>query len=107
EAAMAQGISARREYWVAWGFAGLVAALAGTVLSAGSVALHPGVGLGALAAFPAMILGGLDSPVCAVVGGLNIGLVQQLTTLYGPESLAWYGTGFELIAPYVVMVAIM
>ena len=41
EAAMAQGISARLVYRVSWGIAGLVAALAGAVLSAGSTALSP------------------------------------------------------------------
>src|SRR3546814_298043 len=107
EAAMAQGISARRVYRVSWAIAGLVAALAGAALSAGSVALHPGVGLIALVAFPAMILGGLDSPLGAVVGGIIIGLVQQLTSLYGPEYLEWFGNGFELVSPYLVMIVIL
>jgi branched-chain amino acid transport system permease protein len=107
EAAMAQGISARRIYRVSWGIAGLVAALAGAALSAGSVALHPNVGLIALVAFPAMILGGLDSPLGAVVGGIIIGLVQQLTSLYGPEYLEWFGNGFELVSPYLVMIIIL
>jgi branched-chain amino acid transport system permease protein len=107
EAALAQGISARKIYRVSWGIAGLVAALAGAALSAGSVALHPGVGLIALVAFPAMILGGLDSPLGAVVGGIIIGVVQQLTALYGPEYLEWFGGGFELVSPYLVMVIIL
>ena len=107
EAAMAQGISARRIYRVSWGIAGLVAALAGAALSAGSVGLTPGVGLIALVAFPAMILGGLDSPLGAVVGGIIIGLVQQLTSLYGPEYLEWFGHGFELVSPYLVMIVIL
>jgi branched-chain amino acid transport system permease protein len=107
EAAMAQGISARRIYRVSWGIAGLVAALAGAALSAGSVALHPNVGLIALVAFPAMILGGLDSPLGAVVGGVIIGVVQQLTSLYGPEYLEWFGNGFELVSPYLVMIIIL
>lgn len=107
EAALAQGISARKIYRVSWGIAGLVAALAGAALSAGSVALHPGVGLIALVAFPAMILGGLDSPLGAVVGGVIIGLVQQLTSLYGPEYLEWFGSGFELVSPYLVMILIL
>src|SRR3546814_6466974 len=88
-------MSSGRVYRVSWAMAGRVAALAGAALSAGSVALHPGVGLIALVAFPAMILGGLDSPLGAVVGGIIIGLVQQLTSLYGPEYLEWFGNGFE------------
>jgi branched-chain amino acid transport system permease protein len=107
EAAMAQGISARRIYRVSWGIAGLVAALAGAALSSGSVGLTPGVGLIALVAFPAMILGGLDSPLGAVIGGIIIGLVQQLTSLYGPEYLEWFGNGFELVSPYLVMIVIL
>ena len=107
EAALAQGISARKIYRVSWGIAGLVAALAGASLAAGSVALHPGLGLIALVAFPAMILGGLDSPLGAVVGGIIIGLVQQLTALYGPEYFEWLGSGFELVSPYLVMVVIL
>jgi branched-chain amino acid transport system permease protein len=107
EAAMAQGISARRVYRVSWAIAGLVAALAGAALAAGSVALHPGVGLIALVAFPAMILGGMDSPLGAVIGGIVIGLVQQLTSLYGPEHLEWFGDGFELVSPYLVMILIL
>ncbi len=65
------------------------------------------MGLIALVAFPAMILGGLDSPLGAVVGGVIIGLVQQLTALYGPEYLAWFGHGFELVSPYLVMIIIL
>jgi branched-chain amino acid transport system permease protein len=107
EAAMAQGISARRIYRVSWGIAGLVAALAGAALSSGPAGLHPSVGLIALVAFPAMILGGLDSPLGAVVGGVIIGVVQQLTALYGPEHLEWFGNGFELVSPYFVMIVIL
>ncbi len=107
EAAMAQGISARRIYRVSWGIAGLVAALAGAALSSGPAGLHPSVGLIALVAFPAMILGGLDSPLGAVVGGVIIGVVQQLTALYGPEYLEWFGHGFELVSPYFVMIIIL
>ncbi|MDP1819582.1 MAG: branched-chain amino acid ABC transporter permease [Acidimicrobiales bacterium] len=107
EAAMAQGISARVVYRVSWGIAGLVAALAGAVLSAGSAALGPTVGLIALVAFPAMILGGLDSPLGAVVGGVIIGIVQQMTALLAPEYLEWAGQGFELVSPYLVMIVIL
>jgi branched-chain amino acid transport system permease protein len=107
EAAMAQGISVRRVRQISWGIAGLVAALAGATLSAGSAALQPSVGLIALVAFPAMILGGLDSPLGAVVGGLIIGLVQQMTALYGPEYLEWAGNSFELVTPYLVMIVIL
>ena len=107
EAALAQGISARRVYRVSWGIAGLVAALAGAALASGSAALDPSIGQIALVAFPAMILGGLDSPLGAVVGGIIIGVVQQLTALLAPEYLEWLGTSVELVAPYFVMVLIL
>jgi branched-chain amino acid transport system permease protein len=107
EAALAQGISARSVYRVAWGIAGLVAALAGTTFATGAGQLQPGLGLLALSAFPAMILGGMDSPLGAVIGGLVIGLVQQLTQLLAPEYLEWAGRSPELVVPYVVMVIIL
>jgi branched-chain amino acid transport system permease protein len=107
EAAMAQGISARRVYRAAWGIAGLVAALAGTTFATGAGQLQPGLGLLALSAFPAMILGGMDSPLGAVIGGLVIGVVQQLTQLLAPEYMEWAGRSPELVVPYVVMVIIL
>src|ERR687896_481594 len=63
EAALAQGISARRVFAISWGIAGIVAALAGVTLASGAAAVNPTISFIALAAFPAMILGGLDSPV--------------------------------------------
>jgi branched-chain amino acid transport system permease protein len=107
EAAQAQGIGARAVYRVTWGIAGLVAALAGVNFATGEGQVQPGIGLLALAAFPAMILGGLDSPLGAVIGGIIIGLVQQLTQLFGPEYLEFLGRSPELIAPYIVMLIIL
>ena len=107
EAALAQGISARTVYRVAWGIAGLVAALAGTTFATGTGALRPSLGLLALAAFPAMILGGMDSPLGAVVGGLIIGLVQQMTELLAADYLEFAGRNPEIVVPYVVMIIIL
>ena len=107
EAALAQGISARRVVAASWGIAGLVAALAGVTLAAGSAALNPGVDVIALRAFPAMILGGLDSPAGAVVGGVIIGVTQVLTAGYQPENASWLGPGFHNVMPYVVMIVIL
>ncbi len=107
EAALAQGISAGRVYRASWAFAGMVAALAGATLAAGSAALHPALGLIALVAFPAMILGGLDSPGGAVIGGLVIGIVQQLTALYQPVYVPWLGGNFNQVMPYIVMILIL
>jgi branched-chain amino acid transport system permease protein len=107
EAAMAQGIPARRVYRVSWAIAGLVAALAGATLASGATQLSPGTGSIALIAFPAIILGGLDSPLGAVVGGVIIGLVQQFTALLSPEYFDWVGDSFERVSPYLVMIVIL
>lgn len=107
EAAMAQGIPARRVHRVAWAIAGLVAALAGATLAAGASQLSPATGAIALIAFPAIILGGLDSPLGAVVGGVIIGLVQQFTALLAPEYFDWVGESFERVSPYLVMIVIL
>ncbi|HEV3494869.1 MAG TPA: branched-chain amino acid ABC transporter permease, partial [Actinomycetes bacterium] len=107
EAAMAQGIPARRVSRTAWAIAGLVAALAGTTLAAGAGQLSPATGSLALIAFPAIILGGLDSPLGAVVGGVIIGLVQQFTALLAPEYFDWVGESFERVSPYLVMIVIL
>jgi branched-chain amino acid transport system permease protein len=107
EAAMAQGIPARRVHRVAWAIAGMVAALAGATLAAGAGQLSPATGALALVAFPAIILGGLDSPLGAVVGGVIIGLVQQFTALLAPEYFDWVGDSFERVSPYLVMIVIL
>jgi branched-chain amino acid transport system permease protein len=107
EAAMAQGIPARRVHRVAWAIAGMVAALAGATLAAGAGQLSPATGALALVAFPAIILGGLDSPLGAVVGGIIIGLVQQFTALLAPEYFDWVGDSFERVSPYLVMIVIL
>ncbi|HYZ98968.1 MAG TPA: branched-chain amino acid ABC transporter permease [Acidimicrobiales bacterium] len=107
EVAMAQGIPARRVHRVAWAIAGVVAALAGVTLAAGSGQLSPATGSLALVAFPAIILGGLDSPLGAVIGGIIIGLVQQFTALLAPEYFDWVGESFELVSPYLVMIIIL
>jgi branched-chain amino acid transport system permease protein len=108
EAALAQGISARRVNATSWAIAGAVAALAGVTAAAGPGQLRPGLGTLALFAFPAMILGGLDSAAGAVVGGLIIGLAQNWTAGYQDDlHLGWLGNGFNLVMPYVVMVVIL
>lgn len=107
EAALAQGISARRVFAISWGIAGAVAALAGVTLAAGSIQVRPTLGLVALIAFPAMILGGLDSPGGAVLGGIIIGVTQTLTAGYQARYFPWAGDGFNSVMPYVVMVLIL
>jgi branched-chain amino acid transport system permease protein len=107
EAAIAQGISARRVFALSWAIAGAVATLSGVMLASGSRTVEPGLGNIALAAFPAIILGGLDSPLGAVIGGVVIGLTQQWTAGYLVQELSWLGQNFESVMPYLVMVLIL
>jgi branched-chain amino acid transport system permease protein len=107
EAALAQGISARRVYAVSWAISAGLAALAGVTLASGAAALTPTIGAIALLAFPAMIVGGLDSPGGAVLGGLIIGLTQALTAGYQDDIAPWLGENFAAVMPYVVMIVIL
>jgi branched-chain amino acid transport system permease protein len=107
EAAVAQGISARRVFAVSWAIAGGVATLAGVMLASGPANVQPATEFIALLAFPAIILGGLDSPGGAVVGGVLIGVVQDLTSGYAPRYATFLGAGFGSVAPYAVMVLIL
>jgi branched-chain amino acid transport system permease protein len=109
EAALAQGMSAKRVWAVSWAIAGAVAALAGVTIAAGPGGLNPQVQFIALLAFPAIILGGLDSPGGAVIGGVIIGVVQVLTAAYQPryDWLSWMGEGVQSVTPYIVMLLIL
>lgn len=107
EAALAQGMSAKRVWAASWGIAGAVAALAGVVIASGPGNLTPAVQFVALLAFPAIILGGLDSPGGAVVGGIIIGVAQTLTAGYQQDYAPWLGLGFQSVMPYVVMLLIL
>jgi branched-chain amino acid transport system permease protein len=107
EAALAQGISARRVFAVSWAISAGLAALAGVTLASGPAALSPTIGAIALVAFPAMIVGGMDSPVGAVVGGMIIGVTQALTAGYQEDVAPWLGQNFGAVMPYVVMILIL
>lgn len=107
EAAIANGISARRVFALSWAIAGAVGTLAGVMMSAGAPGVRPDIQFIALLAFPAIILGGLDSPGGAVLGGIIMGLTQTLTAGYQPQYAEWLGDGFSHVMPYVVMVLIL
>jgi branched-chain amino acid transport system permease protein len=107
EAALAQGISARRVYAVSWAIAAALAALAGVAMAAGPGGLSPSIGFIALAAFPAMIVGGMDSPAGAVLGGLIIGLAEALTRGYQDQLFFWAGDNVSVIVPYLLMIVIL
>ena len=107
EAALAQGISARKVFALSWAIAGALAALAGVTLAAGSAGVQPAIGTIALLAFPAMIVGGMDSPFGAILGGLIIGVTQALVAGYQDDVAPWLGDGFQSVAPFLVMVLIL
>lgn len=110
EAALAQGMSAKRVFASSWAIAGAVAALAGVTIAAGPANLNPGVQFLALLAFPAIILGGLDSPGGAIVGGVIIGITQTLTAGYQRDYLGFlgdFGNNFQSVMPFVVMVLVL
>lgn len=107
EAALAQGISARRVYTASWAIASALGALAGVTMAAGPGGLSPEISFIALAAFPAMIVGGLDSPVGAVLAGLLIGVTEALTRGVQDTYLTWAGNDVAGIVPYLVMIIVL
>ena len=107
EAALAQGISARRIFAVSWAIAAGIAAIAGVMLASGGRGLDPTLSIVALVAFPAIILGGLDSPGGAVIGGVVMGVVETLTAGYSEELPEWLGHNFNRVTPYIVLIAIL
>jgi branched-chain amino acid transport system permease protein len=107
EAALAQGISARRIFALSWAVAAAIAGLAGVLLSSGGRGVDPSLGIIALVAFPAIILGGLDSPPGAIVGGIVVGVVETMTAGYSEDLPEFLGHNFNRVTPYVVLVAIL
>src|SRR5262245_19081059 len=107
ETAALMGVRRSRVSALAWGLAGLLAAIAGLFITVfPSPGLEPVTATVALRAFPAAIIGGLDSTGGAVVGGLVVGVAQVLTQGYARE-LSFLGQGFHTVMPYVVMVAVL
>jgi branched-chain amino acid transport system permease protein len=107
EAAIAQGISPRLVFSVAWFIAAAVACLAGTMLSGGARVVSPELSALALLAFPAVVLGGMKSPAGAVAGGMIIGIAEVMTAAFGTRYAPWLGHNFHLVMPYLLLVAIM
>jgi branched-chain amino acid transport system permease protein len=107
EAAIANGISARTIFALAWALSGAVAALAGTLLAVGPRGVEITLAAVALRAFPAMILGGLDSPGGAVIGGLTIGVVEVVSAAYLTPNVPWMGENVHVVVPYLVMIAVL
>jgi branched-chain amino acid transport system permease protein len=99
QAALAQGISMRRTYALAWALAG-VSAVFGGALVANLIGVSGAISSFGLLVFPVVILGGLDSVAGAVVGGAVIGLLTSYTGGY-------IGGGLETVIPYVALLLIL
>ena len=101
------GIRLSRTGATGWALAGVLAAMAGIFLTSfPAPGVTPTVALSAFLAIPAWVLGGFDSVPGAVLGGLIIGLVTALTVGYESD-LAFLGSGFGEVAPYVVMIIVL
>jgi branched-chain amino acid transport system permease protein len=101
------GIRLSRTGATGWALAGVLAAVAGVFLTSfPAPGVAPTVALSAFAAIPAWVLGGFDSVPGAIVGGLLIGLTTALVTGYEGD-LAFLGSGFGEVAPYVVMIIVL
>jgi branched-chain amino acid transport system permease protein len=121
EAALMQGINVNVIVALSWGIAGVVAVLAGTMLTAqagpGAPLQFAGIAIVALKALPAMVLGGLDSPLGAVVGGMIVGVAEVMTSGYQAEFVGgsvgkflhaedWLEGGFVQIVPWLIVLLV-
>jgi branched-chain amino acid transport system permease protein len=111
EAALAQGINVGSIFALVWFIAGMLATLAGFFITGGFNTLTQLSFISALRALPAVVIGGLDSIPGAIVGSLIIGLTQGYVAYYqlSLEVLIGIslGSGFSLVAPYLIMFAIL
>jgi branched-chain amino acid transport system permease protein len=106
EAAMANGVSVGVVFALSWALAGGLAAIAGAFVGTGS-GIDQTTFIVAFSALPAIILGGIDSIGGAVIGGLLVGLTQSLVASYQPDAAPWLGANFQVITPYLLMVAVL
>ena len=111
EAALAQGINVGRIFGLVWLISGVLAGFAGFFITGGFNTLTQSSFLSALRVLPAVAIGGLDSIPGAVIGSLIIGLTQGYVAYYQLmlEGVIGFslGSGFSLIAPYLIMFFIL
>ncbi len=103
QVAMAMGINVERYFAIAWGLAGIVAALGGLAWGA-LLGVDVHLALVGLKVFPVVILGGLDSVLGAIVGGLIVGVVENLAAGYLDPLV---GGGTKDFAPLVLMILML
>ena len=89
----------------------MLASFAGFFITGGFNTLTQLSFISALRALPAVVIGGLDSIPGAVVGSLIIGLTQGYVAYFQTnlEGLVGFslGSGFSLVAPYLIMFVIL
>ena len=111
EAALAQGINVGRIFGLVWLISGVLAGFAGFFITGGFNTLTQASFLSALRVLPAVAIGGLDSIPGAIIGSLIIGLTQGYVAYYQLmlEGVIGFslGSGFSLIAPYLIMFFIL
>ena len=111
EAALAQGINVGRIFGLVWLISGVLAGFAGFFITGGFNTLTQASFLSALRVLPAVAIGGLDSIAGAIIGSLIIGLTQGYVAYYqlSIEGIIGFslGSGFSLIAPYLIMFFIL
>ena len=111
EAALAQGINVGRIFGLVWLISGVLAGFAGFFITGGFNTLTQASFLSALRVLPAVAIGGLDSIPGAVIDSLIIGLTQGYVAYYQLmlEGVIGFslGSGFSLIAPYLIMFFIL
>ena len=111
EAALAQCINVVRIFGLVWLISGVLAGFAGFFITGGFNTLTQASFLSALRVLPAVAIGGLDSIPGAVIGSLIIGLTQGYVAYYQLmlEGVIGFslGSGFSLIAPYLIMFFIL
>ena len=111
EAALAQGINVGRIFGLVWLISGVLAGFAGFFITGGFNTLTQASFLSALRVLPAVAIGGLYSIPGAVIGSLIIGLTQGYVAYYQLmlEGVIGFslGSGFSLIAPYLIMFFIL
>jgi branched-chain amino acid transport system permease protein len=98
-AAFLCGIRVKRLNSIVWAISGALAALAGVLLAPVTL-VDISLWFVVLKAMAALVLGGFGSAPGAIVGGLLIGVIEQLTGVYGPD-------GSKDIVAYVVLIAVL
>jgi branched-chain amino acid transport system permease protein len=108
EVALVQGVSVGAVFSAAWAIgAGL--AMLGGVFTVPPLGLDLATNYTALKALPVIVVGGLDSVAGAVVGALIVAFAEIFFGAYQADFtfLAWFGDGFSLVIPYVVMFVVL